>query len=273
MLKKIVMLSAMGFGVGVLPLAAQEPATLLLKNGQRMPVEVLDLNASGLTVRVNGQERAFNPNEVAMLEFAGGPAPADAQARISAGTPLAILRNGQTIEGRLVDIGGSRPLRLTFDVAGQTRDMTSNDVAQIYFSNPGGQPVATSGQAAGQAAQPGAGGTSITVQANQQWTDTGIVVARGERVQFNASGDIMVAEGASSGVGGSPINPGGRLPVANAGVGALIGRVGNGAPFLIGSNTTAIPMTANGRLMLGVNDEHHNDNSGSFTVSITRLGR
>ena len=269
MLKRIVMLGALGLSVGVLPLSAQEPATLLLKNGQRMPVEVLDLNASGLTVRVNGQERAYNPNEVAMLEFAGGPAPADAQGRINAGTPIAVLRNGQTIEGRLVDIGGSRPLRLSFDIAGQIRDYTSNDVAQIYFSNPGGQPVATSGQAS----QPGAGAPSITVPANQQWVDTGIVVARGERVQFNGSGDIMVADGASSGVGGSPINPGGRLPVAGAGVGALIARVGNGAPFLIGSNSTAIPMPANGRLMLGVNDDHHADNSGNFTVSITRLGR
>ena len=52
-------------------------------------------------------------------------------------------------------------------------------------------------------------------------------------------------------------------------VGGLIGRVGNSAPFPIGSNTQRIRMPADGTLMLGVNDQNLGDNSGYFTVTIT----
>jgi hypothetical protein len=111
------------------------------------------------------------------------------------------------------------------------------------------------------------------VAANQAWTNTGIRVTRGEPIIFRASGDIMVAQNASSGVGGSPITPGGRLPVPNVGVGTLIGRVGNGPAFAIGSNTSAIPMPGSGVLQLGVNDDHFEDNTGNFSVSIERQAR
>ena len=53
-------------------------------------------------------------------------------------------------------------------------------------------------------------------------------------------------------------------------VGGLIGQVGNSAPFPIGSNAQPIRMPANGTLMLGVNDNELGDNSGIFTVAITR---
>ena len=52
------------------------------------------------------------------------------------------------------------------------------------------------------------------------------------------------------------------------GVGGLVGRVGNSAPFPIGSNSSGITMPADGRLMLGVNDDNLNDNSGAFFVRI-----
>jgi hypothetical protein len=54
--------------------------------------------------------------------------------------------------------------------------------------------------------------------------------------------------------------------------GALIGRVGNSAPFLIGSNTQPIDMPTNGPLMLGINDDVLTDNSGSYSVNISREG-
>jgi hypothetical protein len=56
------------------------------------------------------------------------------------------------------------------------------------------------------------------------------------------------------------------------GTGALIGRVGNGAPFPIGRGTQPITMPANGPLMLGINDDVVQDNSGSFSVNISREG-
>jgi hypothetical protein len=116
----------------------------------------------------------------------------------------------------------------------------------------------------------------ITVYGNQPWTSTGITVTRGERIAFSGSGDIMIAANASSGVGGSPAvtSPTIRYPVANAPVGALIARIGTrGAPFAIGPNTQPIEMPAGGPLMLGINDDHFEDNSGTYTVALTRLGR
>ena len=60
------------------------------------------------------------------------------------------------------------------------------------------------------------------------------------------------------------------FPLPAAPVGALIGRINNGAPFLIGSGTSLLRMPASGRLMLGINDDAFDDNSGAFTVAVSR---
>ena len=57
------------------------------------------------------------------------------------------------------------------------------------------------------------------------------------------------------------------------GVGGLIGKVGNSQPFPIGANTQPIVMPETGRLLLGVNDTNPSDNSGFFSVEVTRMGR
>jgi len=61
------------------------------------------------------------------------------------------------------------------------------------------------------------------------------------------------------------------MPGAPAG--ALIGRIGTGTPFPIGTNTQPIQMPNSGRLMLGINDDHVDDNSGNYSVAVTQLGR
>ena len=268
MLKKIFT----GCGVGLfsvltaLPVNAQEVATLVLRDGQRPSGELIDLNASHFTLRVNGQNRQFPTNDVAAVEFVVSAPPPEAQARIDAGQPLIVLRNGQIIDGRLSDIGGTRPLRLTIDTTSGQRNFASNDVAQIYLYAPKG--------AAAQA-QTAAPAGAIIVQGNQPWTNSGIAVTRQERIAFSATGDIMTAANASSGVGGSPAatSPTIRYPVIRSPVGALIARIGNGVPFLIGANTQPITMPATGRLFLGLNDDHFEDNSGMYTVTLTRLER
>src|SRR5262245_29634246 len=248
---------------------AQENATIVMRNGERQTGELVDLAGVGFTLRVGGQDRQIPVNDVAAVEFQGGVASAAVQSKVNAGQSVVVLRSGEVIDGRLFDIGGTHPLRVTIDTPGGRRDYTSNDVAGIYYGGAGtAGAVATSGQAAAIA---GTNAGTFTVPANQAWTNTGIRVNRGEQIAFQGTGDIMVAQGASAGVGGSPITPGGRLPAPGTGVGALIGRVGNSAPFVIGSNTGAIPMPASGVLQLGVNDDHYQDNSGNFTVSVQRV--
>ena len=273
MVKKLVVMSGLvlsGLAGGLL-LHAQEPSTVVLKSGERISCELIDMNASGFAVRVNGRDRSIGVGDVSAVEFAVGPIPADAQNRINAGQPVVVMKNGQVLEGRLSDVGGSRPLRLTIDTPSGQRDLSSNDVAQIHLAR--GASAAPAEVTKTQAQQaPAAGARTIQVPANQLWTDTGITVLRGESLQFQSSGDIMISPTQSSGLGGSPAPAGGPLPVGSAGPGALIARVGNGAPFLLSNNPSPMPMPAAGRLMLGVNDNDHTDNSGAFTVSISRLG-
>jgi hypothetical protein len=250
-----------------LPAHAQEAATLVLRSGARPSGELVDLGSSGFAMRVGGQDRTFSANDVAAVEFVGGALAADVQARVNAGQALVLLRNGQVIEGRLSDIGGTRPLRLTIDTPSGQRDFSSGDVAQIHL-----RPLNDAITSASPDAAPVVPAGAITVAANQPWTDTGITVRRGDVLTFSGSGTINFASGAgvSSGVGGSPAatNAAMKYPLRSAFLGALIGRVGTGAPFLIGTNTGPITMPASGRLMLGVNDDHHADNSGNYSVLV-----
>src|SRR5262249_7108505 len=130
--------TAIGIGlfslVTALPIAAQETATLALKNGERPSGELVDMGTSGFVLRINGQDRQFPTNQVAAVEFFVGPLPQDAQQRGKQGQPLVLLRNGQVIEGRLSDVGGTHPLRLTVDTASGPRDFTSNEVAQLHLA-------------------------------------------------------------------------------------------------------------------------------------------
>ncbi len=60
------------------------------------------------------------------------------------------------------------------------------------------------------------------------------------------------------------------FPVPDMYVGALIGKVGNGRAFPIGSGPQPIVMPDNGELFLGVNDSVYQDNAGGFRVLIQR---
>jgi hypothetical protein len=263
-----------GLGIGlfslalVVPASAQEVATLALRNGERPSGQLIDLGAGGFVLRVNGQDRTIPASEVAAVEFVVGAPPAEAVTRINAGTPVVVLRSGQVIEGRLSDIGGTAPLRLTVDTPSGQRDFTSNDVAQLYV-NPVPMSAATSGTAAAAGTAVPAG--AISVPANQAWTDTGITIRRGDRLTITGTGDIQLGNNNSSGVGGSPAAtvPGIRYPVEGLPAGALIGRVGNGRPFAI-QNGQPMTIAGTGRLQIGVNDDNVADNSGNYVVTITR---
>ncbi len=77
MLKKT--LTAIGIGLfslaTALPIAAQETATLALRNGERPSGELIDMSASGFILRINGQDRQFPTSDVAAVEFVVGPLP------------------------------------------------------------------------------------------------------------------------------------------------------------------------------------------------------
>ncbi|MDQ3817326.1 MAG: hypothetical protein M3362_06505, partial [Acidobacteriota bacterium] len=94
------------------------------------------------------------------------------------------------------------------------------------------------------------------------------ITATGNIVAGRRAGSVT-ADGGRVGFGSIA----GTYPVANAGVGALIGyiRLTNGQqitqPFLVGSQQT-ITAPVDGRLFLLINDDNYGDNSGSFQVRI-----
>ena len=145
---------------------AQDSATLTLRSGEKVSGELVDLGGVGYTVRVNGNERQIPQNDVAVIDFTGGTM-SDADWAKFTGTSQVVLRNGQTIDGSLYDIGGTSPLRLTIRTSSGEREMASNEVARIVIARPDNA-VATSGTT-GIADTPAVAG-AVTVQANQPWT-------------------------------------------------------------------------------------------------------
>lgn len=118
--------------------------------------------------------------------------------------------------------------------------------------------------------------TDIRVDPRERWNDSGVYVRAGDRINLNATGSIQMSIGDANDIA----TPGGSRTgrkAANAifrdqAAGALIGRIGNGTPFFIGS-TGQFTAQGTGQLYLGVNDDYLQDNTGEFIVSINVLGR
>jgi hypothetical protein len=244
--------------------SAQENATFTLRSGERLSGQLMDLSGVGYTVKIDGQERRISPNDLAVIDFTGGGTSQSDWDRLSNGQ-FAVLRDGQIVTGQLTDVGGSSPLRLSFEVNGANRDYQSNQVAKIVLARPNDAGNATTLPATISGSPQG-----LVVPAQQAWTPTGITVSRGERLTINANGQIKYAaanEASATPNGSNERSPDNPLP--NVSTGTLIGRIGNGQPFAIGAQTQ-LQAPAAGQLFLGINDTHMPDNSGSFNVEIQR---
>lgn len=256
---------------------AQESASITLRSGERLNGDLMDLGGVGFTVRVNGTERHIPTNDVAVIDF-GGSSMTDADwAKVPGSRPTVILRSGEAIAGRLVDIGGSSPLRLSIRGRSGDRDVSSNEVSHIILSRPSNAPGASSsGSGSTDANLAPATGSGIVVSARQAWTASGMTVKRNDALSFNANGEVQLS-GDSNDVATPFGSKSGRkatnAPLPSVLAGALIGRIGsNGQPFAIGSGVS-IKMPGDGQLFLGINDDGFDDNRGEFRVDIGRTTR
>jgi hypothetical protein len=262
---------------GVYVLAA-ERATFVLTNGERKSGELVAHGGNAanfidgqLNLGDNGREQSYAIDQVAVIDFAGGtPTPAEL-ANVPVSGQTVVLRNGSAVPGKFVNIVRGDTL-VWENESGQPQQLPLRDVARVYLN---GQAARTAFNYNGAAAVATAGvlnGRTIRVDARRQWTDTGIDVNAGDRVAFQASGEIQY--GRTAGMTATPDGSGGPVgggyPDPTVPVGALIGKVGNSRPFAIGTQTQPLPMPASGRLMLGVNDNALDDNSGSFTVVVAK---
>jgi len=254
---------------------AVERATFVLTDGQRKTGDITSrppegqnpANAAFSIMASPGQEETFLASQVAVIEFAGPP-PASELAQLPATGHFLVMRDGVMGRGTFLNLVGGDTLvwraeqghEQRYGVRAVSRVYLNPERAKVAYNAVGTNAVATSGN----------GPTTIEVPATQAWTDTGIDVARGQRLAISASGEVAYAPGRMSNAGGDPAEHNAAFPVGNWPVGALVAKIGASKPFPIGAAQT-LAMPASGRLMLGVNDTILTDNSGAFQVTITRV--
>src|SRR5437868_13654030 len=122
---------------------AQDSATLTLRSGEKVSGQLVDLGGVGYTMKVNGTDRQIAQNDVAVIDFTGG-AMSDADWSKFNGSSVVVLRNGQTVNGSLYDIGGTSPPKLTVRTSDGEREMSAPDVARHILA-PAGNARATPG--------------------------------------------------------------------------------------------------------------------------------
>ncbi len=118
----------------------------------------------------------------------------------------------------------------------------------------------------------------LDVAASEQWNDTGVDLRAGDSLQFTTTGSLDLGAGKSTGPQGA--QRGFRdliksYPVNEAGMGALIGRIGSSdaaVPFLIGAGRQ-IQIQRAGRLFLSINKTSSDSPNGSFHVKVEFASR
>jgi hypothetical protein len=269
--------------------AAAERATFILTNGERVSGTVVFHTSERTNIRADtrqfslgtndGKEVHFEFDHVAVIDFVSGrPAQSELEALRPNSHTLA-MRDGSTRRGLLVDLVGGDTVRWQRE-DGDRENVPIQSVRRIYMNTESARNIfnyqpgnsTPSSTVSGTAAVPA--GAGIEVRANLPWTDGGITVQAGEMVRFSATGSMAYSNGPNTTSADGDTNvrkP--NYPVPNAPLGALIGRIGTGTPFLIGGSSEPVRMPSRGRLYLSVNDDDKNDNSGGFRVEVVRNAR
>jgi hypothetical protein len=247
-----------------------------------------DNSSDSIVVRTNGRDRQIPVQDVALVDFAGNGNVSQNEMNQANNSydGMVVLRNGRTMLGHVVELQGYNNQAV---VSGQGGDRTVplNQVARIYFGNGttasnGYDPYSNPNQNVygnnypqndpyGQNGQPSYGtARTVTIPANQTWSNSGIDVRRGEVIHFRASGNVTLSQNPrdyGTPAGANDGRMAGNSPLRGVTGGMLIGRVGNSQPFVIGAEAD-VTMPANGRLFLGVNDDDVRDKTGSFVVQM-----
>lgn len=263
--------------------AAQEQATVLKRDSSRVSgrFEAWNRNNNSLYLRVSlNDQRIIGLGDALVLEVAGNAdnLPANETEAARGGDHVLVLRSGELLRGRLLNIEGgegsgkdNEPRTLSFkpNDAGERR-VPFSEVRRLYFGNfptsasPGVTPAPG-------VVEPEAAPGSIRVPANSRWVSTNFTLRRTDRVQFTTEGQVQLSTDPEDKAGSAGSLRGrfaANAPAPTLLAGALIGRIGTGAPFAIGDQTQPIPMPGDGVLFLAVNDDEVGDNQGAFVVTL-----
>jgi hypothetical protein len=258
----------------------RDQATVVKRDGTKVSgqFEAWNRNTNTLYIRVSlGDQRIIPLGEAAVIdaEGNGGNLPETELGPARGGDHVLVTKAGEVIRGRLVNIEGGEgsgtegPRIVSFkpNDAGERR-VRFSEVRRLYLGN---YPAsATSSQAS--VSEPDVPAGAIRVPGNARWVSTNVVVRRTDRVAFAATGQVQLSSDAddrASVAGSLKGRRADNAPAPGLLAGALIGRVGNSAPFAIGDQTQALPMPADGQLFLAVNDDEVSDNQGAFAVTLT----
>jgi PA-IL-like protein len=264
--------------------------TVLMRNGDRVAGLLEDVEGGVVFVRASLHDQRRLPlSDVALIDLVGGATGLpETELSVARGpNELALLRDGSSLQGKFVDIHGGEATAAANEThtlifrttSGEERRIPLDNVSRIYMGHfPGTAPAAAQAPPAaapsfttGEPLPAGA----VRVPANAPWTQTPLMVRRGESVRFDARGRVQLSDDTSD-----VAEPAGSVrerrangaPLPQNFAGALIAKVGNSAAFPIGNQTTVV-MPADGVLFLGVNDDEFNDNRGEFVVSVAPMRR
>ena len=111
--------------------------------------------------------------------------------------------------------------------------------------------------------------TPVAVSAGVDWTGSGVDCAPGLVMDVTATGSVVPGEGVTNGPDGWTSAFLDSNIVADVQHGALLGRLGGGDPFFIGTEHTLICPDTEDELELGINDDGLDNNAGTFDVVVT----
>jgi hypothetical protein len=116
---------------------------------------------------------------------------------------------------------------------------------------------------------PNARTVNVEVAAKRDWTSSGVIVKRGDRLRISATGNITLdPSGQASGPEGIEA-PDSRKLVSEKPTGGLIGVIGaDNDDFVFIGRLTEFTATRDGLLFLSVNEGTLSDNSGAFKAVI-----
>jgi hypothetical protein len=116
---------------------------------------------------------------------------------------------------------------------------------------------------------PNARTVNVEVAAKRDWTSSGVIVKRGDKIRITATGSITLdPSGQASGPEGTDA-PDSRKLITDKPTGGLIGVIGaDNDEFIFIGRITEFTATRDGLLFLSVNEGTLSDNSGSFKAVI-----
>ena len=202
-LRIITILASVIAGVAV-NATADERATILMRNGERVAGNLEALDGGVLYIRVSQDDQRKLPfSEVALIDLVGGAQGLpETELREARGADHLLLeRNGNSMKGRLLDIEGGRgttegaAAKLTFVFRTQNGEarLPTERAARVYLGNfPGEAPGGPSGVTDDLDPAPIAG--AIRVAARQRWVDSGVTVQKDQQVSFSASGEVRLSQ-------------------------------------------------------------------------------